>query len=103
MDGPVRTESLVGVGELRHRGGVVAQVRYALTAHQGLAGNGMPVPGRFRIEGTVDAGMTASFADLVGAPLDLTLVDGRVLAVSLADATGRVRSEGHGPSRCLCC
>lgn len=81
----------------------MAEVRYALTRYQGLAANGLPVPGVFRLEGIVDAGMAASFAEVVGVPLSLTLADGRVLGVTLADATGRVLSEGHGPSRCLCC
>jgi hypothetical protein len=96
-------ERYQGLGELRHRGGVVAEVRYALTRYQGTAANGLPVPGLFRIEGTVDAGMAASLAEVVGVPLSLTLADGRVLGVTLADATGRVLSEGHGPRRCMCC
>jgi len=96
-------ESYQGLGELRHRGTIVAEVRYALTRHQGLAANGLPVPGVFRLEGTVDAGMAASLAEVVGVPLSLTLADGRVLGVTLADATGRVLAEGHGPSRCMCC
>jgi hypothetical protein len=96
-------EDLSGVGELSHRGAIVAQVRYALTRFQGTAANGLPVPGIFKIEGTVDAGMDASFAELVGVPVQLTLADGRVIAITLADATGRVLSEGHGPSRCRCC
>jgi hypothetical protein len=33
----------------------------------------------------------------------LRLEDGRALPVTLADACGRVLSEGHGPSRCQCC
>jgi len=47
--------------------------------------------------------MTASFADLVGLPLGLKLADGRVLGIRLSDAAGTVRSEGHGPGKCLCC
>ena len=96
-------EDYNGIGELKHRGHAVAQVRYALIRFQGLAANGLPVPGVYRIEGMVDGGMTASFADIVGVPVQLTLADGRVLGITLADATGRVLSEGHGPSRCQCC
>ena len=96
-------EDLKGVGELRHRGGVVARVRYALTRFQGTAANGLPVPGVFRLEGTLDAGMSESFAEIVGIPLQLTLADGRVLGITLTDATGRVLQEGHGPGRCQCC
>lgn len=96
-------EDYTGVGELRHRDTIVARVRYALTRFQGTARNGLPVPGLYRIEGTVDAGTTASFAEIVGVPVQLTLADGRVLGITVADATGRVLSEGHGPSRCSCC
>jgi len=96
-------EDYNGFGELSHGGHAVAQVRYALTRYQGLAGNGLPVPGLFRIEGMVDAGMATSLADVVGLPVHLKLADGRVLGITLADATGRVLSEGHGPSRCMCC
>jgi hypothetical protein len=98
-----RVEDYTGVGELSHRGVIVARVRYELTRYQGLARNGLPVPGLFRIEGSVDAGMATSLAEIVGIPLNLTLADGRVLGITLADATGRVLSEGHGPSRCSCC
>jgi hypothetical protein len=96
-------EDYKGVGELVHRGAIVAQVRYDLTRFQGMAANGLPVPGLFRVEGTVDAGAAASFAEIVGTPVQLRLADGRVLAIILADATGRVFSEGHGPGRCSCC
>lgn len=96
-------ENYNGIGELSHRGHAGRQVRYALTRHQGLAANGLPVPGVFRIEGVVDGGMAASFADVVGEPVHLKLNDGRVLAITVVDATGRVLSEGHGPSRCQCC
>jgi hypothetical protein len=96
-------EDYSGFGELRHGGHTVAQVRYALTRHQGMAANGLPVPGLFKIEGMVDAGMATSLSEFVGLPVQLTLADGRVLGITLADATGRVLSEGHGPSRCLCC
>jgi hypothetical protein len=96
-------EEYVGSGELSHKGSLVGAVRYRLTRHQGFAPNGLPVPGVFRIEGTLDAGARASFARLVGAPVTLRLSDGRILVVTVADATGRVLSEGHGPSRCSCC
>jgi hypothetical protein len=35
--------------------------------------------------------------------LTLRLQDGRALGITIADTTGRVLAEGHGPSRCLCC
>ena len=33
----------------------------------------------------------------------VALEDGRALRVSLAAPDGRILSEGHGPSRCMCC
>jgi hypothetical protein len=43
-------------------------------------------------------------AALVGANITLDLEDGRSLALTLADADGRVLAEGHGPGHgCSCC
>ena len=33
----------------------------------------------------------------------LKLTDGRVLGITIVDTSGRILSEGHGPSKCLCC
>jgi hypothetical protein len=54
-----------------------------------------------RIEGSVDT--AADLEPLIGLQLTLRLEDGRALAVTIADTSGRVLAEGHGPSRCLCC
>jgi hypothetical protein len=35
--------------------------------------------------------------------MTLRLEDGRALAITLVDIEGRVLSEGHGPTKCLCC
>jgi len=98
-----RVDTYTGTGELMNGRTVLGPVRYSVTLHQGISANGLPVPGAFRIHGTVDGGMTASFADLVGLPLGLKLADGRILGIRLSDAAGTVRSEGHGPGKCLCC
>jgi hypothetical protein len=45
----------------------------------------------------------ADLEPLIGQPLTLRLEDGRAIAVTIADTSGRVLAEGHGPSRCLCC
>jgi hypothetical protein len=43
-------------------------------------------------------------ADLVGADVTLELEDGRSLALTVADDSGRVLAEGHGPKHgCGCC
>jgi hypothetical protein len=63
----------------------------------------MPIPGLHRIEGSVDLSAGSDMSGLVGLPLTLRLEDGRAMGITIADATGRVLSEGHGPSRCLCC
>jgi hypothetical protein len=97
-------EEYLGVGDLRGDVEVLRQVRYRIARYQAFSsGNGLPIPGLYRIEGTVDVPPGQNVADLIGAPLVLRLEDGRALAVTLANAAGRVLSEGHGPSRCSCC
>ena len=78
-------------------------VGYRLTRLQGMAANGLPVPGLFRIEGDLDFRGEAVPAEVVGRSVTLKLGDGRSMIVTLTTRDGRVLSEGHGPSRCLCC
>lgn len=92
-------EECCGTGNLERGGEVVRRTRYRISRYQEFAGNGMPVPGLHRIEGSVDA----TGQELVGVPLTLRLEDGRSLAITVASAEGRVLAEGHGPSRCCCC
>ena len=95
-------EQLSGTGELVHEETVLRRVRYTIARYQGMfEGNGMPIPGLHRIEGSTDFEVTD--ASLIGKPLTLRLEDGRALRVMLAARDGRLLSEGHGPSRCLCC
>jgi hypothetical protein len=97
-------EEYSGVGDLSGQGEVLRRIRYKIARYQAFsAGNGLPIPGLHRIEGAVALPPDEDVADLVGMPLVLRLEDGRTLGVTLADAAGRVLSEGHGPSRCLCC
>jgi membrane protease YdiL (CAAX protease family) len=96
-------EECIGVGELSRDGEVIRQVPYRIARFQGLHANGLPVPGVHRIEGRFELEPGDDLAGLVGVPMMLRLEDGRALTVTLADAGGRVLSEGHGPSRCLCC
>ena len=96
-------EEYSGVGDLSGHGAALRQVPYKIARYQAFAGNGLPIPGLHRIEGAIDLPPNEDVRDWVGAPLVLRLEDGRALAVTLADTAGRVLSEGHGPSRCLCC
>ncbi len=97
-------EESSGIGELVRQGSVLRQVRYSISRYQGIVeGSGMPVPGLFRIEGVIDAEAAAAVPELFGVPLTLRLDDGRALGVVLTGPDGRILSEGHGPSRCLCC
>jgi len=98
-------ETCEGVGELVDRGIVLAPVRYSVQRFQGmLEGSGMPIPGLHRIEGSIDYTVGDADTRLIGTPLTLRLEDGRSLPITLADRTGRVLAEGHGPSRgCSCC
>jgi hypothetical protein len=95
-------EECAGVGDLSGQGDVIRQVRYRISRYQGIVEHsGLPIPGLHRIEGSVDA--AADLGPLVGESLVLRLEDGRALAITIADADGRVLSEGHGPTRCMCC
>ena len=95
-------EEYAGEGQLWWLGGSCA-VGYRLTRLQGMAANGMPVPGMFRIEGDLDLGGERVPAAAVNSPVVLKLGDGRSMHVTVTTPEGRVLSEGHGPSRCLCC
>src|SRR5215216_4951317 len=95
-------EQLAGTGQLVDDDTVLRKVRYSITRYQGmLVGSGMPIPGLHRIEGSTDYEVTDM--SVIGKPLTLRLEDGRALRVMLAARDGRLLSEGHGPSRCLCC
>ena len=95
-------EQLSGTGDLENDGTLLGRVRYSISHYQGmLVGSGMPIPGLHRIEGSTDFEVTD--VSLIGRPLVLRLEDGRALGVMLAARDGRLLSEGHGPSRCLCC
>jgi hypothetical protein len=98
-------EECSGSGALIQHGAVLRHVRYTISRFQGmLQGSGMPIPGLHRIEGSVDLHGDDVEARLVGEPLTLKLEDGRTLAITLADRSGRILAEGHGPSRgCSCC
>jgi hypothetical protein len=98
-------EECSGSGELMEDGAVLRRVRYEVSRYQGmLEGSGMPIPGLHRIEGSIDMRADADQAPPVGAPLTLRLEDGRTLAVTLVDRSGRLLAVGHGPSGgCSCC
>ena len=95
-------EEYAGEGQLLWTGGS-CPVGYRLTRLQGLAANGLPVPGLFRIEGNLDLRGERVPAFAVGSPVRLHLNDGRSMHLTLTTPEGDVLSEGHGPSRCLCC
>ena len=95
-------EEYAGEGQLSWLGGS-CQVSYRLTRLQGMAANGMPVPGVFRIEGDLDAGGEPVPDAAVNSPVVLKLGDGRSMHLTVTTPEGRVLSEGHGPTRCLCC
>lgn len=95
-------EEYAGVGDLDTKSDLIHQVRYRISRYQGFVDHsGMPVPGVHRIEGSIDT--ATDLAPFIGQPLTLRLEDGRAIAITIADTKGRVLSEGHGPSKCLCC
>lgn len=95
-------EEYAGVGDLSAKDELIREVRYRIARYQGFVEHsGLPIPGVHRIEGSVDTAV--NLESLVGQSLTLRLEDGRAIAITIADTTGRVLAEGHGPSRCLCC
>jgi hypothetical protein len=96
-------EECTGTGDLRRGVDPIGRVCYTIRRYQGVLPSGLPVPGLHRLEGTLDLPAGTDAAPLVGAALALTLEDGRTLGVTLADAGGRVLTEGHGPFGCSCC
>jgi hypothetical protein len=97
-------EEYAGVGSLRWQDRKVSRVPYRISRFQGMALSGLPIPGLHRIEGTVTLTGLTDTAALVGANVTLDLEDGRSLALTVADADGRVLAEGHGPGHgCGCC
>ena len=97
-------EDGAGMGELLQNGRILRRVRYQVRRYQGvMEGSGLPIPGLFRIEGSIDFDARRDSADWINTPMTLRLEDGRVLAITMVDIEGRLLSEGHGPTKCLCC
>ena len=97
-------EQRTGSGELLQDGTTLRPVRYTIHLYQGFVEHsGLPIPGLSRLEGHIDFDPQTDPIDWIGIPLGLRLEDGRVLGIMLADTDGRLFSEGHGPSKCLCC
>lgn len=96
-------EHCSGVGALTAQDRVFSGIGYDVRRFQGMAPTGMPIPGLHRIEGTLDIAARPELRELIGSNLVLRLEDGRAWRITLAAADGRILSEGHGPSRCLCC
>jgi hypothetical protein len=92
-----------GVGQLELADDVYRDVRYQVARYQGFAESGMPIPGLFRLEGSIDMGTINESGRLVGSDLTLRLECGRAFRITVADGEGRILTEGHGPTRCLCC
>jgi hypothetical protein len=83
---------------------VSLEVRYRISRYQGfMEGSGLPIPGLYRIEGTVDLDSSTDSSEWIEAPVTLRLEDGRSLQITVVDNAGRVLSEGHGPMKCMCC
>lgn len=97
-------EQYAGVGAVRLRDRTLGAIPYRISRYQGMATSGLPIPGLHRIEGTLAIASVPEAAALVGANVTLELEDGRSLALTVADSSGRVLAEGHGPKHgCGCC
>jgi len=97
-------EESSGVGELTLNGVVLCQVRYQVCRFQGMMeGSGLPIPGLHRIEGFLEFNPDTDPSEWISVPMSLRLEDGRVIGIAVVNKEGGILSEGHGPSRCLCC
>lgn len=96
-------EECRGVGQLARNGQALGTVDYAISRYQGIAQSGLPIPGLHRLEGSIRVDGLPAQARQIGVNYALTLADGRVIGITLADPDGRVLTEGHGPTRCTCC
>jgi hypothetical protein len=97
-------EESSGIGELMLDGVLLQRVRYRISRFQGMMENsGLPIPGLHRIEGSIQFAPGTDAREWIALPLRLQLEDGRVLGVTLINGEGRILSEGHGPTKCLCC
>jgi hypothetical protein len=97
-------EERSGTGLLMMDGTALREVDYTLSVHQGFVEHsGLPIPGLHRLEGSVDFDPEKDPLEWIGMPLGLRLEDGRVLGVTITGRDGRILSEGHGPTKCLCC
>jgi hypothetical protein len=97
-------EESAGIGKLTLNGVLLRQVGYRLSRFQGMSeGSGLPIPGLYRIDGSIEFNAGTDPVEWIGVPMSLTLQDGRVIGITLVDSEGRILNEGHGPSRCLCC
>jgi hypothetical protein len=97
-------ETSSGLGDLLQNGAPLRRVHYSVRRYQGMMEeSGMPIPGLFRIEGSVDFDSSKDSPQWLNVPLTLRLEDGRSLGIVLIDDKGRILSEGHGPLKCMCC
>jgi len=97
-------EESAGQGELSRCGALLHSVRYRISRFQAQLGeSGLPVPGVYRIEGTLEFGPSGTPAELIGQAFTLTLDDGRALDVTVTSADGRILTEGRHPRGCACC
>ena len=97
-------EESSGRGELLRGGQPLREVSYTVRRYQGMnEGSGLPIPGLFRTEGSLDLSSAPESSDWLDVPLTLRLNDGRALGIVVVDLSGRILSEGHGPTKCLCC
>lgn len=97
-------EESAGQGELSRSGTLLHTVRYRISRFQAQLGeSGLPVPGAYRIEGSLEFEPGGTPPDLIGRAVTLKLDDGRTLDVTVTSSDGRILTEGRHPRGCSCC
>ena len=97
-------EECDGRGDLSLNGTLLHTVRYRISRFQAQLGeSGLPVPGVYRIEGSLEFEPSGTPPELIGHALTLRLDDGRALDITVRSADGRFLTEGRHPRGCACC
>ena len=97
-------EETSGIGELMMDGVTLCRVTYRLNRFQGvMESSGLPIPSLHRIEGSIEFHPKTDPHSWINVPLARKLQNGKILRITLVNTDNRILSEGHKPTKYLCC